>query len=414
MIDTPPGCGPPLFNAGIKVQPDDFQVDEVLGFELDGAGEHLYLHIEKTGCNTDEVVSLLEAACAAQSADSGVAGMKDRHAVTRQWFSVRSPADIEAVTGALGAFNKSQAAQSDPPLKSLRLLSHTRHSRKLRRGAHQGNDFVIVLRNVQALALAQAQPMGQGVCPEASASEDWDASREFGSAVPLTTALETPLAALPTVTLAAALEVRLESLRRNGFPNYLGAQRFGRGGENLVRARQWFRQPRKRTSRQQRSLWLSAARSALFNAVCAARVDAGNWQQILPGEPVILAGTRSYFDQHQASTDELSERLAAMDVHPSGPWWGRGRSAATDECAAFENEVLADHKELCAGLEQSGLPQERRALRAQAATLSASWRDVETLELRFGLSPGVFATSLLRELGMCLEPDRTKPGGSHA
>ncbi len=101
MIDTPAAFGPALFKALYKVQPMDFQVSEVLDIDLEGSGEHLYLHIEKTATNTDEVASLLEKACEVTSADIGVSGLKDRHAVTRQWFSVRTPLEKDVVVDAL-------------------------------------------------------------------------------------------------------------------------------------------------------------------------------------------------------------------------------------------------------------------------------------------------------------------------
>ncbi len=73
---------------------------------------------------------------------------------------------------------------------------------------------------------------------------------------------------------------------------------------------------------------------------------------------------------------------------------------------SFEQQVLSLHTDLCAGLERGGLSQERRALRARAVDLQHAWLDDCSLELRFHLSPGIFATTLLRELGHCNEPAR--------
>ena len=381
MIDTPVASGPALFQAFYKVQPTDFRVSEVLDIEPQGTGEHLYLHIEKTATNTDEVASLLEKTCAVTSADIGVSGLKDRHAVTRQWFSVRTAQEQQIIVEALDEFNREARLQMEtmvaaippglasstpvPYCKQLILLDSARHSRKLRSGAHRGNDFVIVLRDVQPL------PANSSVA-----------------------------------SLVAAVDERIKMLAITGFPNYIGPQRFGLGGQNLVRARQWFKTPRKRTSRQQRSLWLSAARSALFNEICAVRVNQNSWQQLLPGEPAVLDGTRSFFDSSLATPEERESRLAAFDIHPSAAWWGRGRTLARDECAEVEQLVLDRHADLCAGLERGGLSQERRALRARAVGLQHAWLDDHSLELRFHLSPGIFATTLLRELGHCNEPAR--------
>ena len=149
MIDTPVASGPALFQAFYKVQPTDFQVSEVLDIEPQGAGEHLYLHIEKTATNTDEVASLLEKTCAVTSADIGVSGLKDRHAVTRQWFSVRTAQEQQIIVEALDEFNREARLQMEsmvaaippglasstpvPYCKQLILLDSARHSRKLRR-----------------------------------------------------------------------------------------------------------------------------------------------------------------------------------------------------------------------------------------------------------------------------------------
>ena len=355
-INTPAAWGPPLFHSSLKSERSDFTVDEVLDIEMDGEGEHLFLHLEKSGMNTDELAKLLETTYNVGSKDVGLAGMKDRHAITSQWFSVTTPEDGEALEAVLADFNTEH--------KEARILKSVRHSRKLRHGAHKGNRFIITLRDV------------------------------------------IPTDSQPHAQLVESLAARIESIATAGFPNYIGPQRFGFGGQNLVRARQWFKQPKKRTSRQQRSLWLSAARSAIFNAVCAKRVEAGTWQSLLPGEPAILDGTRSFFESGESSADELDARVQAFDIHPSAPWWGRGQTPGTDECALFEAQILSDFSDICAGLEKAGLSQERRAVRAMARDLTHQWLDDSTLQLSFHLSPGLFATTLLSELGVCTEPER--------
>ena len=332
-------------------------MDERLTVGFDGAGEHLYVQIEKSGCNTHDIASCLESACELGSADIGLSGLKDRQAITRQWFSVRTTQSADFIAAALGEFSTTDGGQA-------RVVRSARHSRKLRRGTHTGNAFALVLRDVVPVGGA---PMGD---------ETW---RE-------------------------ALANRLEDIKRLGFPNYIGPQRFGYRGQNLLRARQWFRQPKKRASRVQRSLWLSAARSELFNAVCAARVQMNTWCSILPGEPVILAGSRSFFDSTASTADELEGRLKAFDIHPSAPWWGRGESMAQLSCAELEADVLAPFDDLRHGLERAGMKQERRALRATATDLQHQWLDESSLQLRFDLSPGVYATTLLQELGICSEP----------
>lgn len=354
--ETPAAWGEPLFRAQCKVEPADFRVSEVLDIDFDGKGEHLYLHIEKTSVNTDEIVELLAKVFQVDSKAIGFAGMKDRHAITTQWFSVATPSNEDQLVATLVDYSTGD--------KAARLLEACRHSRKLRRGAHRANKFVITLKNIE------------------------------------------PLLDDPFASFRSAVTQRMTSIGQFGFPNYIGSQRFGFGGQNFTRARQWFRQPKKRASRQQRSLWLSAARSAVFNKVCAQRVSSNNWQQLLPGEPAVLDGSKSFFDTSTSTKSELDNRIAAFDIHTSAPWWGRGATLAKSDCLEFENEALSEFEDILNGLEKAGLSQERRALRARAIELQSRWVNDSTLELSFLLSPGVFATTLLGELGVCREPDR--------
>ena len=145
---------------------------------------------------------------------------------------------------------------------------------------------------------------------------------------------------------------------------------------------------------------LSAARSELFNRVLAARVDAGNWNAALDGEVWMLDGSRSVFGP-EAFTDELRERLAAFDIHPSGPLWGEGELRSVDAAREVETAAMQGDtaNRLRNGLERAGLKQERRALRLRPAELAWRWHDDGALELRFALPPGCYATTVLRELG---------------
>ncbi|MFK7996424.1 MAG: tRNA pseudouridine(13) synthase TruD [Granulosicoccus sp.] len=373
ITDPPAAHGLPLFSAMLKQHAADFRVHEDLGIEFSGSGEHVYLHIEKTAMNTDEVASVLQESYSVSSADIGLCGLKDRHSVSSQWFSVRTAYTADVFENVAQQFNDLQQVnreESGGYVKSMRLLQNARHARKLKRGAHSGNRFVITLQNVRACA---------GHEP----------------------------------TLKVDVDQRLELIKACGFPGYIGAQRFGFGAQNVQRARQWFARPRKRCSRQQRSLWLSSARSALFNIVCAARVRDGSWQSLLEGEPAVLDGSRSFFSTSEddvrddgSGAASLESRIRDFDIHPSAPWWGRGRTAANDACAAFEAIHLEANADLCDGLERAGLAQERRALRARPDNLEHSWLSDDALELRFSLSPGVFATTLLRELACVTEPQR--------
>ena len=383
--NLPTAWGAPLFKAVQKQTAADFKVDESLAISFSGDGEHLYLQLEKTAMNTDEVASLLQQAYNVQSADIGMCGLKDRHSIATQWFSVKTPLSADLFEDAAALFNEHQQVKwqgTGGYIKQLRMISNARHLRKLRRGAHSGNQFCIVLHDV----------------------------------------LVEDCTNLPV--LVETVSQRLSLINDRGFPAYIGAQRFGQGGQNLHRAKQWFARSRKRITRQQRSLYLSVARSHLFNEVLASRVRDGHWDQLLSGEPVMLSGSRSFFHPDaealsaqlsgrssgqsigRSSGQSLDARLREFDIHPSAPWWGRGHTLASGDCADHEAQTLSKHSELCTALEHAGLTQERRAIRAQPVDLEHHWRQDNVLELRFSLSPGVFATTLLRELCTVTEPQR--------
>lgn len=299
--------------AVVKTAAEDFQVVELPAVVPSGSGEHLWLNVRKRGLSTAAVADWLAAAFAVPETAVGYAGMKDKHAVTEQWFSVHTPRDADAL----------------PAHPAIEVAAAARHSRKLRRGELAGNRFHIRLRAV--------------------AGETWP------------------------VALAAA--------RDGGVPNYFGAQRFGR--DNLRQACRWLPQRRRRrVSAFHRGLYLSVLRSFLFNEVLALRVANGSWNEIVPGErPLDLPAAGAGGEPLQV---------------PSGPLWGRGRLAVTDEALAMERRALAPHGALCDGLEHAGLQQERRSLVLRAADLC--WQSAaDTLEVSFSLPPGTYATALLGE-----------------
>jgi len=323
--------GPPATGV-LRAEPADFRVDEVLGFEPTGSGEHAFLVVEKTGANTEWVARELARAAGVVPLAVGFAGLKDRHAVTRQVFTVQLAGRADPDWSAL-------------PIEGVRVLSATRHNRKLKRGAHRGNRFRIVLRDVRG-------------------------ARE-------------------------TIEARLAAIAARGVPNYFGEQRFGRGGGNLALAASLF--AGERMPRERRGIALSAARSELFNAVLASRVERGDWDRALDGEVWMLDGTHAIFGP-EAWTDELARRLAAFDIHPTGPLWGRGELRSAGDVAVLERAAVAASAAFAQGLEQAGLEQERRALRLRAAGLAHAWEAPDRLVVEFGLGAGSFATTVLREL----------------
>lgn len=332
MIDPPFAYGAPPLTGTLRAAPEDFEVDEDLGFEPDGTGEHVFLRIEKREANTEWVAQRLAQFAGIAPMNVGFSGLKDRHALTRQSFSVQLPGRADPDWQAMN-------------IEGVRVIEAKRHSRKLKRGVHKGNKFVIRLRNI---------------------SGDRDA--------------------------ADALIARV---KEQGVPNYFGVQRFGRNGENLRSAQALFSGAR--MGRSQRGFALSAARSHIFNAILARRVADESWNKALEGEVWMLAGTHSIFGPQEID-DTLLKRLAAFDIDPTGPLWGRGelRSAAT--VASIEQEIASAEAVFSAGLAAEDLKQERRSLRLRAEDLQHEWESDDTLCISFILPSGAFATSVVREI----------------
>jgi tRNA pseudouridine13 synthase len=145
-----------------------------------------------------------------------------------------------------------------------------------------------------------------------------------------------------------------------------------------------------------RSASLSAARSLVFNAALARRVEAGDWSQLGYGDLASLDGSGSHFFV-TAVDDELRRRLNLFDIHPSGPLWGRGHPASQGQALQHELAASQELATVADLLAAEGLVQERRALRCAIRELSSE-RDASTLTLSFSLGRGQFATAVLREI----------------
>lgn len=342
-ISLPRAHGDAVLTAVFRSSPEDFFVEEMPAFAPFGQGEHLLLTVEKRGMNTAFAAKKIAAWAGIAEMGVGYAGLKDRHAVTRQRFSVHLPKRVSPDVAGL---------ESD----QLRVLEQHWHNRKLPRGALAGNRFVLMLREVQGEQ--------------------------------------------------AAIEHRLRAISELGIANYFGEQRFGRDGDNVESALRMFQGARVR--REQRSILLSAARSELFNAVLAARINAGNYCLGSEGDVWMLDGTQSVFGPEPASA-ELMARAERQDIHPTGPMWGLGELRCSGAVRTLEESVLEPFAELRAGLESAGLKQERRALRVRVGGLAWTWSTVDVLRLEFSLPPGSYATGLLAELGPC-----SVPGGAES
>jgi tRNA pseudouridine13 synthase len=193
------------------------------------------------------------------------------------------------------------------------------------------------------------------------------------------------------------VQANVETLRERGAANYFGPQRFGHDGNNLHHAQSMLLDGKRVRERHLRSLYLSAARSALFNQVLAARVRDGSWDTLLPGEAVMLDGSSSWFLSDTVD-EQLRQRLAAFDVHPSGPLVGDGDTPATSAAAKTENDALSDCEEMLGALRATRMEPARRALRVTLVDLQVRQAPGEGWWLEFSLPAGAYATMVLREI----------------
>jgi tRNA pseudouridine13 synthase len=195
---------------------------------------------------------------------------------------------------------------------------------------------------------------------------------------------------------AAELEARLKQVQAQGAPNYFGEQRFGRNEHNLVMAQRLFDGELTRLKPAQRGLYISAARSFLFNEILAERVRQQAWNQAWSGDVFQLDGSDKWFVDD--GTAELATRVNELDIHPTGALVGAGELATQQDALKLETQVLAKHQAWCLALAELGLKQDRRALRVRPTNMSWQWLKPKTLQVSFDLAPGRYATAVVREL----------------
>lgn len=318
----------------LKASPEDFVVVEDLGFEPDGEGEHILVRILKNGCNTRFVADALAKFLKIHAREVSFAGQKDKHAVTEQWLCARVP-------------GKEMPDLSAFQLEGCKVLEYARHKRKLRLGALKGNAFTLVLREVS--------------------------HRD-------------------------EVESRLHAISTGGVPNYFGAQRFGIGGSNLQGALRWAQSDTPVRDRNKRSFWLSAARSALFNQIVSQRLKKTDFNQVVDGDALQLAGRGSWFVATQEELVELQRRVDEKELMVTASLPGSGEWGTQRDALAFEQSAIAEETALQSLLLREKVEASRRAMLLYPQQLSWNWWDDVTVELRFWLPAGSFATSVVREL----------------
>ncbi|GAL10434.1 tRNA pseudouridine 13 synthase [Vibrio astriarenae] len=328
--------GKPSAKAKIKAQAADFVVIEDLGFELAGEGEHLMVRIQKTGENTAFVANELAKACGVASKAVSWAGLKDRHAVTEQWLSVHLP------TGETPDFSAFLAQYP-----SIKILDITRHNKKLRPGDLIGNAFTLRLTEVSDVT---------------------------------------------------EVEARLEKVKQLGVPNYFGAQRFGREGNNLLEARRWGRDNVRTRNQNKRSLYLSAARSWIFNRIVSDRIEQGLFEQVIQGDVIAQQGVAGFSAPvAKAQIESLNSEFSSGTISITAALAGDNALPTAEAALAIEQPIVDQEADLMALIRGNRMRHERRSIALKPQDLC--WEvEGDSITLSFSLDAGSFATSIVREL----------------
>ena len=259
------------------------------------------------------------------------AGLKDRHAVTEQWFC-------------LHLAGKETPDFSTFECEGVEILEVTRHNRKIRTGALEGNHFELLLRDV----------------------------------------VETN-----------ELKQRLNQLQAVGFPNYFTEQRFGRDGHNLTQVQRWASGEISVKDRKKRSFYLSAARSEVFNLVISQRIADQQMQTVLLGDYLQLAGSNSFFEVKAEDLMQSQQRLDENDVLLTAPLIGE--NSLEQNGNEREKAIVAQHENLISLMKKERMNTARRAMLCKPQDLR--WQfEPEGLRLKFFLNSGSYATGLVREL----------------
>jgi len=341
--------GKPKPKGLLRVQQSDFKVFEQLPFIPCGEGEHLFIHIRKTGANTLFVARELAKYFNVKEQLVSYAGLKDRFAITEQWFGVHVP-------------GKQEYDLSDLIIEGVEILSYKRHNKKLRTGALTGNRFELILRDVTELK---------------------------------------------------SLYERWQKITEQGVPNYFGEQRFGISGGNIEHALALF-SGTKVKDKKKRGMYLSAARSYIFNDIINERIKQNIFSMLQVGDVLMLSGTQSVFVLDELD-DVIKQRLMDKDVDITASMWGAGDLMTREAPLFFEQKISEKHADLSQGLPRFGLKQERRRIRLviedadievltnekNNTVLTDRVLSTETLpavKISFSLAAGSYATTVLREL----------------
>ncbi|MCS7067456.1 MAG: tRNA pseudouridine(13) synthase TruD [Meiothermus sp.] len=323
----------------IRHQPSDFQVYEVPAYAPLGQGEHLLVLIEKEGLTTRAVFEFIRDRLHINEAHIGVAGLKDKHALTRQWFSI--PARYQ------------QRLERLQELQNLRVLDWGLHPHKLRVGHLRGNRFRILIRQ----ARGQSEPGPAGVGPKEQ------------------------------------VEAILRVLERQGVPNYYGPQRFGLGGMNPVKGYELVKKGKVHSPSWLKKFLLASLQSLLFNDWLALRLEEGLFDKVIEGDIAKKHDTGGEFVVKDAAQE--NPRALRFEISATGALYGKKYREAEGAARALEDRILQKYE-----LERHHFASRRGDRRLIRFPLTEAFVEEapEGLWVGFFLPKGAYATAVLREV----------------
>lgn len=322
----------------LKTCNEDFLVEEIFDFNLTGDGEHIWLFIEKNGLNTKDIIRALAQYTGLKQRDIGYSGLKDKHAITRQWFSLYYPgkADID-----FSGFD----------LANCKILRISRHNKKLKIGSHKANCFTLVLRDL-TLAFPETEP-------------------------------------------------KIKHIAQNGFINLFGEQRFGHDNIQQARdvIDGKIKLNPKDHGFKDHGFVLSVMRSFLFNAYAQFRQQNHSDQTALIGDIVGFSDGNSVFQVTTENQREIQQLIESKNLSVAAPLIGKKQKLFFSDEALLQYEQFTQmHGKFIDYLTQHS-DMQFRSIYAYAQNLDYTCNTLDnTLTLTFSLGTGAYATSLVQAL----------------
>ncbi len=331
-----PRLAHPLRGIGghLKERPEDFEVVEIPLYQATGEGEHVYLTVRRSGWTTPDVQAELMRIFDLEKESVGFAGMKDRHALTTQTFSLALGDDVSVE-------EVRRRVEGESPFHVVKV---DRHGNKLKLGHLLGNRFRIRVRGAVSDSLERVRPI-------------------------------------------------LDVVRRRGVPNAFGPQRFGVDGANAEKGRALLAGRRERRGFLRR-LYLSAWQSRVFNAWLARRIQSDHFDCLLEGDVAKKTDTGGLF----TVTDPLEDtaRLHRGEIVPTGPLFGYRMRAALGEPGRVEEEMLRAEGVDATALRRLRVAGDRRRARVDPKNLEVTDTSDGPV-FAFELPKGAYATVVMRE-----------------